>query len=241
MSGAFSGLEDIIKKRTSSQGIGFGAAQKNIQSKSDLIRQVKAEDLISYGFESEFVGRLPVKAVFEPLEEEDLLKIMHTPNNPVLLNKKLDFATYGIDIRFSDEALSILAQKAYSENTGARGLVSVIEQVLIPFETKLPSTKIKRFPVTDAVIKTPKRTLDSWLSETNEDQRLESYKQIAIENKESIIRYLNENRVNISDQHEMPLSAYRIEKIAEYYCGNVSEIGNAVKKIKSFYDKIKKN
>ena len=121
MSGAFSGLDDIIKKRTTSQGIGFGAAQTSTVSKPDIIKQVKAEDLISYGFESEFVGRLPVKAVFERLKEEDLLKILQTPNNPVLLNKKLDFATYGIDIRFSNNALELLAEKAYTENIGARG------------------------------------------------------------------------------------------------------------------------
>ncbi len=240
MSGAFGGLDDIIKKRTTSQSIGFGSQGKISQSKSDLIRQVKAEDLIAYGFESEFVGRLPVKAIFEPLEEEDLLKILQTPNNPVLLNKKLDFVTYGIDIRFSNEALKLLAQKAFAENTGARGLVSVIEQVLIPFETKLPSTNMKRFPVTITVIENPESTLNSWLTRENDDQRIETFNAIVAENKKFIINYLSENRVNITGQYGLPLSAYRIDKISDYYCNNVTEIGSAVKKIKSFYDKIKK-
>lgn len=240
MSGAFSGLDDIIKKRTTSQGIGFGAAQTSTVSKPDIIKQVKAEDLISYGFESEFVGRLPVKAVFERLKEEDLLKILQTPNNPVLLNKKLDFATYGIDIRFSHNALELLAKRAYAENTGARGLVSVIEQVLIPFETKLPSTSIKRFPVNVSVIENQENTLTSWLTRKDDAQRLETFNAIAAENKQSIINYLNENRTNITLQHGLPLSVYRIDKISDYYCNNVTEIGNSVKKIKSFYDKIKK-
>ncbi|MBC2717754.1 MAG: AAA domain-containing protein [Desulfobacteraceae bacterium] len=240
MSGAFGGLDDIIKKRTTTQGIGFGSHTKASQSNSDLIKQVKAEDLICYGFESEFVGRLPVKAVFERLEEEDLLKIMQTPNNPVLLNKKLDFATYGIDIKFSNDALVLLAKRAYEENTGARGLVSVIEQVLIPFETKLPSTNIKRFPVTVSVIENPERTLSTWLTGKNDDQRRETFNTIAGENKEFIINYLNDNRVNITNQYGLPLSAYRIDKISDYYCNNVTEVGSAVKKIKSFYDKIKK-
>jgi hypothetical protein len=240
MSGAFSGLDDIIKKRTTTQGIGFGAAQTSTTSKPDIIKQVKAEDLISFGFESEFVGRLPVKAVFERLTEEDLLKILKTPNNPVLLNKKLDFATYGIDIRFSNDALELLAKKAYAENTGARGLVSVIEQVLIPFETKLPSTNIRRFPVTVSVIDHPERTLSTWLTRKDDTLRLETYNAIAAENKQSIINYLNEHRTNITLQHGLPLSVYRIDKISDYYCNNVTEIGNAVKKIKSFYDKIKK-
>ena len=240
MSGAFAGLDDIIKKRTSTQKIGFGSRSKASQSKSDLIMQVKAEDLINYGFESEFVGRLPVKAVFERLKEEDLLKILQTPNNPVLLNKKLDFATYGIGIKFSNDALELLAKNAYEENTGARGLVSVIEQVLIPFETKLPSTNIKRFPVTVSVIKNSERTLSTWLTGENDSHRLETFNSIALENKQTIITYLNDNRVNITKQHALPLSAYRIDKISDYYCNNVTEIGNAVKKIKSFYDKIKK-
>jgi len=240
MSGAFSGLDDIIRKRTTSQGIGFGASQKNALPKSDIIKQVKAEDLISYGFESEFVGRLPVKAVFERLTEEDLLKILQTPNNPVLLNKKLDFITYGIDIRFSNDSLKLLAKKAYTENTGARGLVSVIEQVLIPFETKLPSTKIKHFPVTVSVIDNPDQSLNAWLTGKNDGLGLESFNAIADENKLSIINYLNDHRVNITNQYGLPLSDYRIDKISDYYCNNVTEIGSAVKKIKSFYDKIKK-
>ncbi len=240
MSGAFGGLDDIIKKRTSTQGIGFGASQKNPNDKSDLIRQVKAEDLINYGFESEFIGRLPVKAVFEPLAEADLLQILYAPNNPVLLNKKLDFATYGIDIRFSTDALKLLAKKAYLENTGARGLVSVIEEALIPFETRLPSTQIKRFPATVSVIENPKNSLTDWLNEKNDEQRIEIFLSIALENRQSVINYLIENRDLLADQHEMPLSEYRIEKIADYYCSNVTEIGNAVEKIKFLYNKIKK-
>jgi len=240
MSGAFGGLDDIIKKRTSTQKIGFGSPAKASQSTSRMIKQVKAEDLINYGFESEFVGRLPVKAVFERLKEKDLLKILQAPNNPVLLNKKIDFATYGITIKFSNDALELLAKRAYEENTGARGLVSVIEQVLIPFETKLPSTNIKRFPVTVSVIENPEHNLSKWLTEKTNSPRLETFNAIMRENKQAIIMYLNNNRGIITHQHALPLSAYRIDKISDYYCNNVTEIGNAVKKIKSFYDKIKK-
>ncbi len=185
------------------------------------------------------MGRLPVKAVFERLSQKDLLKILQNPNNPVLLNKKLDFATYGIQIKFSDNALNLLAHKAYKENTGARGLVSVIEQVLIPFETKLPSTNIKRFPVTVSVIENPERTLNAWLNETD-DLRLKDFETIAFDNKKTTKSYLTDNRTNLTNQYGLPLSPYRIDKIAEYYCNNVTEIGHAVKKIKSFYEKIKK-
>jgi len=240
MSGAFGGLDEIIKKRTTCHGIGFGSPAHAHTSKSDYFKQVKAEDLISFGFESEFVGRLPVKAVFEGLTQDDLLKILQTPNNPVLLNKKLDFATYGIDIRFSNDALSLLAQKAAEENTGARGLVSVIEQVLIPFETRLPSTKIKQFPVTVAVINHPETILKKWLQGIGDNERRHDFEVIAKENRQAIADYLNANRLIITNQYGLPLSPYRIDKISDYYATHVTEIGNAVKKIKFFYDQIKK-
>ena len=98
-----------------------------------------AEDLIKYGFESEFVGRLPVIAVLEELTADDLYAILQNPNNPIITSKKRDFGAYGIDINFEDAALKLLAAQA-AEKTGARGLVSVIERVLIQFEKRLPST-----------------------------------------------------------------------------------------------------
>lgn len=240
MSGAFSELPEIIKKRTTSQSIGFGAQINATQSKSDVLKLVKAEDLVEYGFESEFVGRLPVKSVFEKLEEADLLNILQNPNNPVILSKKLDFATYGINIRFSRDALELLAHRAALENTGARGLVSVIEQVLIPFETRLPSTSIRHFPVTASVIRDPEQTLHKWLSSIDDAQRLETFEVIAVENRDAIRQYLTDNRKNLTTQYGLPLSSYRIDRIADCYSTNIMEIGTAVKKIKSYYDDIKK-
>jgi endopeptidase Clp ATP-binding regulatory subunit ClpX len=240
MSGAFSELPEIIKKRTTSQCIGFGAQMSTAQSKSDVLKLVKAEDLVEYGFESEFVGRLPVKSVFEKLEESDLFNILQNPNNPVILSKKLDFATYGIDIKFSRDALEMLAHKAALENTGARGLVSVIEQALIPFETQLPSTGIQHFPVTASVIRNPEQTLRKWLSGDDDAQRLETFEAIAEQNRNTVKQYLTDNRKNLTAQYGLPLSSDRIDRIADHYNTNVMEIGTAVKKIKSYYDDIKK-
>ena len=97
MSGAFTDLVPIIQRRLSRQGIGFGARITAAKEQVDILTHVKAEDLIEFGFESEFVGRLPVKAVFDHLGEEDLYQILKNPNNPIILGKKLDFAAYGID------------------------------------------------------------------------------------------------------------------------------------------------
>ena len=165
MSGAFNGLEEMIKKRLNQEGIGFGAEIRSKDERAEYLRQVKAEDLIAYGFESEFIGRLPVTAVFEKLEVDDLHAILKNPNNPITLGKKKDFKSYGIDIQFEEEALYELAVKAYEEKTGARGLVSAVEKVLLKFEKRLPSTEICQFVVTRDVVENPERELERLLQD----------------------------------------------------------------------------
>jgi len=165
MSGAFNGLEELIKKRLNQEGIGFGAEVRSKDEQAEYLNQVKAEDLIAFGFESEFIGRLPVTAVFEKLEVDDLYAILKNPNNPIILGKKKDFKSYGIDIQFEDEALYELAVKAYEEKTGARGLVSAVEKVLIKFEKRLPSTDIRKFVVTREVVGNPERELERLLQD----------------------------------------------------------------------------
>ncbi len=240
VSGAFTELPDIVKERTTDQSIGFGARLGENRDEATTLRQVKAEDLVEYGFESEFIGRLPVRSVFERLSRQDLFDILKNPNNPIILSKRLDFATYGIDIRFSDEALDLLARRAYEENTGARGLVSVIEQALILFETRLPSMNIKRFPVTAETIKNPETTIEKWSPGKDDTGREEEFNRIAEENRQAIIDYIKQNRKTLSEQYGLPLSEYRIGRIAEYYWAHVVETGTAVNKIKTWYDLIKK-
>lgn len=163
MSGAFVGLEDIVKKRLNREGIGFGAEIRSKDERAEYLKLVKAEDLIAYGFESEFIGRLPVITVLNKLEVEDLYAILKNPNNPIILGKKKDFKAYGIDVQFEDEALRELAVRAYEEKTGARGLVSAVEKVLLQFEKRLPSTTIRKFVVTREVVENPERELERLL------------------------------------------------------------------------------
>ena len=165
MSGAFNGLEEFIKRRLNQEGIGFGAEIRSKDERAEYLKQVKAEDLITFGFESEFIGRLPVTTVFEKLEADDLYAILKNPNNPIILGKKKDFKSYGIDIQFEDESLYELAVKAYEEKIGARGLVSAVEKVLIKFEKRLPSTDIRKFVVTQAMVENPERELGRLLED----------------------------------------------------------------------------
>ena len=147
MSGAFNGIDDIIEKRLNRQGLGFGASLRTPDDREHLLREVKAEDLQSYGFESEFIGRLPIVAVFDPLSADDLYQILKSPASSVVMSKKRDFLAYGIDLRFEDEALRIIAQAAFSVKTGARGLISALERVLLKFEKALPSSGMTRLVV----------------------------------------------------------------------------------------------
>jgi ATP-dependent Clp protease ATP-binding subunit ClpX len=192
MSGAFNGLEEMVKKRLNREGIGFGAEIRSKDERAEYLKQVKAEDLIAYGFESEFIGRLPVTAVFEKLEVEDLFAILKNPNNPITLGKKKDFKSYGIDIQFEEEALYGLAVKAFEEKTGARGLVSAVEKVLLKFEKRLPSTQIRQLVVTRDVVEHPERELGRLLENPSNPEtqakleRLLSREKVAL--KESIMK-----------------------------------------------------
>lgn len=240
VSGAFSELTKIVKKRIVDQGIGFGAQISSADEHTDIIKQVKSEDLIEFGFESEFVGRLPVRAIFESLTEEDLFEILKNPNNPIILGKKLDFGAYGIAIKFDDTALRLLAKHAYEENTGARGLISAIEWALLIFEKKLPSTDIKIFPVTSKVIEGSKRSLDALIDSDQAKAWNEIFETLTLKEKEYVKGYIESNQASITEKYNLKMTPARIDIIATLYGRYVMDIWHATEKIKSFYDEIKK-
>jgi endopeptidase Clp ATP-binding regulatory subunit ClpX len=172
VSGAFEGLTDIIKKRLAKRGMGFKSdVGTTPKSEIDLLRKVTTRDLIDYGFESEFIGRLPVTVILNPLDEESLYRILKNPNCAVIQAKKREFKAYGIDLEFEDDALKILAKRAAKEEIGARGLLSAVESVLMKFEKRLPSVGVKRLTVTRDLIEKPQNTLRHLLLE----HALESY------------------------------------------------------------------
>jgi ATP-dependent Clp protease ATP-binding subunit ClpX len=240
MSGAFTDLVPIIEKRLSRQGIGFGAKIKDFQKQIDILTHVKSEDLIRFGFESEFVGRLPVRAVFEYLTENDLYKILKNPNNPIILGKKLDFAAYGIEIKFEDTVLQMLAQLAAAENTGARGLVSAVEKTFIEFEKQLPSTQIKKFPATKDLIEDPEQSIQALSAAPNDGKTADIFEELAQEEQRCIIQYLESNKKHLSAKYNLTMTPPRMNIVAQFYAKNVMDIENVVRHIKSNYDEIKK-
>jgi ATP-dependent Clp protease ATP-binding subunit ClpX len=239
VSGAFGDLQRIIKKRLTDQGIGFGANIKTSQTPDDILKHVKSEDLMEFGFESEFVGRLPVRAVFERLSRGDLYDILKNLDNPIILGKKLDFAAYGIDIKFDDKAIDTLAGHAYEENTGARGLVSAVEKSLLLFETKLPSTDIKEFPVVSEVIEDPEKAYASLFDPAKDLYRKEIFNSLCEKESRSIIGHLTANSKKLENKYKFHLTPGRMEAVAGCYSQNVMTIEDAVSHIKSIYDNIK--
>ena len=225
MSGAFTELEDIIKKRVQKQTIGFEGDISSKKKSTRYLKQVKAEDLINYGFESEFIGRLPVIACLDELSIDDLNEILLNPNNSVVVGKKIDFLAYDIRIQFSDEALMAIARKAFQERTGARGLVSVMEKTLLPFEKELPSTDIRFLSVTEELVINPKQELQRLLSDTDhlashEDQ----YHRLYQEEHERIKKLILQKKGIFLEEHGVLPTPARLHLMAKQCQDQVLDI-----------------
>jgi endopeptidase Clp ATP-binding regulatory subunit ClpX len=241
MSGAFNGLDKIIKKRLTDQSIGFGANLSKSYDSSEILSRVKSEDLIAYGFETEFVGRLPVRTVFEKLTETDLLAILKNPNNPIISGKKLDFASYGIDIKFDEQALAVMAARAYDENTGARGLVSAVEAALLPFERRLPSTKVKKLAVTVEALDNTQQRLDQLEASPEHSGNLMEFERISNQESAAVVDYILDNKSRLSDKYGLVLTPERIDYMSAYYGRHNIDIDGVFAKVRSLYEKTKKH
>jgi len=241
MSGAFEGLTDIIKKRLQRQGIGFEADIHPSEVSMDILKEVRAQDLIEFGFESEFIGRLPVIVVFDELTKDDLVEILKNPNNPIILSKKKDFMAYDINIQFEDEALEKLAEMASQEKTGARGLVSAVERTLMPFEKHLPSTITDRVLVSPELVENPEQELKR--IDSNRDmmdpEMEERFVRGGVNEKQRVKRTIAERAKEFESQSGLELSEDRIDLIADQTLKSMSDIDSAFIDFKEMYDQTK--
>lgn len=227
MSGAFGDLADIIKKRLQKQGIGFEADVRSPEVPWEILKQVTARDLVEFGFETEFVGRLPVIVVLDELTKEDFVEILKNPNNPIIVSKRQDFRSYGIDIKFEDAALIKIAEIAAEEKTGARGLVSAIEKVLIPFEKHLPSTNIKKLLVTPELVDNPEKALKSILENPESPKLLSDFEEMRKREMEDIIGFITSREDDFKHLSGLDMYRKRREIIAELYYKTTSDINTA--------------
>lgn len=139
--GAFVGLDGVIKRRTGTQAIGFGAKVVSQKERSigEILASIQSEDLLKFGLIPELVGRLPVIATMEELSEEDLIRILKEPKNALSKQYQKLFAYEGIKLSFTEGAFRAIAQKALSRKSGARGLRSVMEECMLDVMYELPS------------------------------------------------------------------------------------------------------
>ena len=152
VSGAFSGLEKIVSKRVQSSQIGFQVEERTEVLDSELFKHVETQDFIDFGFEAEFVGRLPVRVVCEKLEKKDFVNIMKFSEGSILRQYEREFEAYGIRAQFEDTAIEKVAELSEKENTGARALMTVLADMLRDFKFELPGTSVSELKINSELI-----------------------------------------------------------------------------------------
>jgi ATP-dependent Clp protease ATP-binding subunit ClpX len=155
--GAFAGLDKVIRNRSHKGGIGFSAQVQSVDTErevSEVLKTVEPEDLIQYGLIPEFVGRLPVVATLAELDEDALVQILTEPKNSLTKQYQKMFEMEDATIEFREDALRAIAHKAMERKTGARGLRSIIENVLLDTMFDLPSTdNVSKVVIDENVVK----------------------------------------------------------------------------------------
>jgi ATP-dependent Clp protease ATP-binding subunit ClpX len=179
-SGAFGELEEIIKKRLSKKEIGL---QKSLTSKTkeeSVLDEVLTKDLIDFGLEPEFIGRLPVRVACSSLNSKMLYEIISNTDDSLVDRYKTNFASYGIKLSFTKEALEEIASKAYLEKTGARGLLTIFDKILRNYKFELPSLPVSSLCVGKEVVQNPKKILE---------KIIQDYKKISASDNETFLEY----------------------------------------------------
>jgi ATP-dependent Clp protease ATP-binding subunit ClpX len=176
VSGAFERLKEQVSRRVKGQ-IGFSAEPIRVMD-NELFQFVTTQDFIEFGFEPEFIGRLPVRVVCEELSADDLFSIMKYSEGSLLRQYERAFRAYGIAISFDDEALRLMANAGAMEKTGARGLLTVWEKLFRDFKFYLAGSGISQLRVTAELVREPKRVLDRLLAEGHKQEAIVLEQQI---------------------------------------------------------------
>ena len=171
VSGAFDGLEKIVGRRLREASIGFSTRQPVAEQTERWLEHAQTRDFIDFGFEPEFIGRLPVRVVCHPLNVDDLFHILKTSEGSIIRQYEQDFAAYGVEALFQDDGLRRIAESAAEEKTGARGLMTVCERVFRDFKFELPSTQVKRFIVSGELVDDRANALKNLLAEHANQER----------------------------------------------------------------------
>jgi ATP-dependent Clp protease ATP-binding subunit ClpX len=170
VSGAFDGLQKIVQRRLREAVIGFSSSAR-VLGEDEVLKEAETRDFIDFGFEPEFIGRLPVRVHCHSLNTDDLFHILRNSEGSIIRQYEQDFAAYNIEVLFRDDGLRRISELAAEEKTGARGLMTVCERVFRDFKFELPSTVVKQIVVSRELVDNPAATLKSLLAEQAKQER----------------------------------------------------------------------
>ena len=193
VSGAFDGLEKQVRRRLRAATIGFAGGGAKEESGAQVLYQAQTRDFIDFGFEPEFIGRLPVRVVCEPLSVDDLFEVLRTSEGSIIRQYEQSFGAYGIQAVFKDDGLKRIAELSGDEQTGARGLMTICERVFREVKFELPSTHVKGFEITREFVDNPGDALKKMLVEQEKEERLIAHELV------------KEFAVKFGEQHQLKL------------------------------------
>ncbi|MDA0348296.1 MAG: AAA family ATPase [Verrucomicrobia bacterium] len=195
VSGAFDKLAENVRKRLDQGQIGFSSKRKEEEiNDSHFLNLTETRDFIDYGFEPEFIGRLPVRVACESLSADDLGQILKNSEGSILDQYHRDFKGYNIDFSITDGAINEIADRAAREKTGARGLMTVLEKTFRDFKFELSSTLINNFDVDAETIKDPRKALTELLNDNEGSQN------------EFLLKRVEEFKTHFQDMHGLELT-----------------------------------
>lgn len=171
VSGAFGSLGQIVERRMRKAQIGFGAGPSDVPEDSGLLRLASTQDFVEFGMEPEFIGRLPVRVVCDPLSADDLFEILRSSEGSIVRQYERAFRAYGIESSFDDSALRSIAEAAHPEGTGARALMSVCERIFRNFKFELPGSGVLGFTADAGLVADPASALAGLLARGRQGRR----------------------------------------------------------------------
>jgi ATP-dependent Clp protease ATP-binding subunit ClpX len=202
VSGAFTGLDKIIQKRLKTRSIGLTQDQKKATDYDLLYGQVNTDDLISFGFEPEFIGRLPIRVSCQDLKANDLLAIMKNSEGSIIRQYEEAFRAYGIDVQFKDDGLDLIAEMAAKEKTGARALMTICEKILRNYKFELPGSGVRELIVDGQVVTYPEKSLSEMLLQKNVDafHSIQNFEEMFFKNYKMKIHFDEAAKILIIDK-----------------------------------------
>ncbi|MEP7071591.1 MAG: AAA family ATPase, partial [Verrucomicrobiota bacterium] len=227
VSGAFERLKSLVSQRIARAQIGFAADPIRVMD-NDVFQHVTTQDFIEFGFEPEFIGRLPVRVVCDELKAEDLYDIMKYSEGSLLRQYERAFQAYGIAISFEDEALRLTAEAGALEKTGARGLLTVWEKLFRNFKFYLAGSGIGQLRVTGELVREPGKVLDRLMAEGYKheavalDQQIDTFTEVFERQHDLLVRFepaARERMVERAQTEKMSMAELTAHLFRDFHFG----------------------